>query len=76
MASVKDVADGERNVLSGVDELCHVRSCFIPAALNAPTDLAGVHALVCDEGLGVVLELVDVVLELVGVAEGDSEHVG
>merc|ERR1712137_789963 len=38
----KDVADGERSVLSGVDEL------------------ASVHALVCDESLGVVLELVRV----------------
>ncbi|KAH8642726.1 ribosomal protein L2 [Alternaria alternata] len=69
MASVKDVTDGERSVLSAVDELCHVSSCFIPAALNAPTDLAGLHALDGDEGLGVVLELV-------GVAEGDSERVG
>jgi hypothetical protein len=40
-----------------------------PAAQNAPTNLAGVHALVSDEGLGVVLELV-------GVAEGDRERVG
>jgi hypothetical protein len=35
-----------------------------PAAQNAPTNLASVHALVGDEGLGVVLELV-------GIAEGD-----
>jgi len=46
-----------------------------PAAQNAPTNLAGVHALVGDEGLGVVLELVGVVPELVGVADGDSEGV-
>ena len=47
-----------------------------PAAQNVPTNLAGVHALISDEGLGVVLELVGVVPELVGVAEGDSERVG
>jgi hypothetical protein len=35
-----------------------------PAAQNVPTNLASVHALVGDEGLGVVLELVRV-------AEGD-----
>jgi hypothetical protein len=29
---VKDVADGERSVLSGVDELCHVRSCPISSS--------------------------------------------
>ena len=46
-AEGKDVADGERGVLAGVDEL------------------AGVHALVGDEGLGV--ELV-----AVGVAEDDA----
>jgi hypothetical protein len=40
-----------------------------PAVQNAPTNLSGVHALIGDEGLGVVLELV-------GVAEGDSERVG
>ena len=39
-AERKDVADGQRGVLSGVDEL------------------AGVHALVGDEGLGVKLEAV------------------
>ena len=35
-----------------------------PAAQKCPTNLASVHALVGNEGLGVVLELV-------GVAEGD-----
>lgn len=61
------VADGERSVLSGVDELGSMSVCCSPApgAKKDPkTDLASVHALVRDERLGVVLELV-------GVAERD-----
>lgn len=29
---MKDVADGERSVLFGVDELCHVRCCPISSS--------------------------------------------
>lgn len=51
-AEGEDVADGERGVLAGVDEL------------------AGVHALVGDEGLGVELEAVRVTEDDLG--EGSS----
>ena len=31
---MKDAADGERSVLSGVDELYHVRSCPMSSSLE------------------------------------------
>jgi hypothetical protein len=52
----QDVADGERGVLSGVDELDAVSTVLLLVRHSALTDLASVHALVGDEGLGVVLE--------------------
>jgi hypothetical protein len=53
----EDVADGKGGVLSGIDELGQVSTLsFSPFLLCVSTNLASVHALVGDEGLGVVLE--------------------
>jgi len=52
----QDVADGESGVLSSVDELCVVSLKSLLVRHTVQTDLASVHALVGDEGLGVVLE--------------------
>jgi hypothetical protein len=53
----EDVADGKSGVLSGVDELFPMSATIAPPANSfVQTDLASVHALVSDEGLGLVLE--------------------
>lgn len=55
----QDVADGERCVLSGVDELfssSQPRDPCPSVSGRIATNLASVHALVRDEGLGLVLK--------------------
>lgn len=51
----KNIADSESGVLSGVDELPTVSLCS-SISFWFHTDLASVHALVGNEGLGVVLK--------------------
>ena len=60
----QDVANGESGVLSGVDELCN-RQTLLTSRVFEISNLASVHALVGNEGLGVVLKPV-------GVAEGNA----
>jgi hypothetical protein len=70
----QDVADGERGVLSGVDELCAVSLPVSRSASFCVTNLARVHALVRDERLGVVLEPVR--LQIVSNSQGCAANGG